>query len=482
MVIAIVTYMGCIVTVLQQCRLQMMMKGDSSRRLTESRPQIPLRPWLDPPTPLNTGKSWNATTIRWVGNSFYFPNHNGVDKGSSISSSFQQLYTPHQIQRAFRHHSILLQGDSTVRRLYGSLHGILSLDVWTGSTSMDFPNGFPAQVPHPPFGVPATYFVRRGLEYQAKGTMNPTRLLSLLMHSPAPIDPRLLEHRTILDVNKDFYTEPCARVFPSSYIMHTPAFGLQKSDDIDNLDGSKKDVKLSITFKSSQFEYKVCRPHPTGGWLPPVPMPKQTPNSQQQGHPMPSPLLYDYINNNCLGHIHDFVTHELSYQQSITRKYSIYIAGLGVWETVKKAQCHHPLYERFQSSNEHHTKLQWPNTIYQLLQETLEKLAMLAEQSPELLIIWRTSGYYDGDAESRIIKEMNRRAIIYVHDWNDKHRRLRKRSKRNFLIMDFGSAVEHRSHGKTRLRGDMQAHYGLEVRVLQVQMLTNLLYEHGYVK
>lgn len=468
--IAVFAYMGYMTAVFGRWQSQFS-SIDDSRRLTEEqsregRPQIPLRAWLDPPPPLITGKAWNATNIQWVGKSFYFSNDGS--NGKSNIGNFQ-LYTPHQIQKAFRQHSILLQGDSTVRRLYGSMHSILSSDVWTGSTSMDFPKGFPAQVPHPPYGVPATYFVRKGLEAQAKG-VNPERLLSMLIHSPAPMDPRFLEHRTIVDVNKEFYTEPCGRssLFPSSHVMYTPLFG--------------KEGNVVTSFKPSKFEYKVCRTHPTGGWLPPRPMQKGTPISPQNEFPMRTPLLYDYINTNCLGHIHDFVSHELSHQRSITRQYSIFIVGPGVWETVKQHICHHPLYDRMPSSDGQSSQLQWPDTIYHLLKETLDKLTMLAEQSPELLIIWRTSGFYDGDKQSHVLKEMNRRAVQFIHEWNNKNSLMTKKRKSNFLCLDFGSTVEHRSHGRERLRGDMQAHYALEVRVLQFQMLTNLLYENGYVQ
>ena len=427
--------------------------SNSKRRLTEiksqpqARPQMPLRPWLDPPPPLITGNVWNTTNIQWIGNSFYFPTH----KNNKDGDNNFQLYTPHQIQKAFRGHSILLQGDSTVRRLYGTFHSILSYDVWTGSTSEHLPKGYPIQVPNPPFGIPATYYVRKGLDAQSKEVgADSSQLLSLLIHSPSPMDPQLLQHRTIVDVNKDYYTEICNRKFPSSYVMHSPSF------DTDN------------SFKTSQMEYKVCRSHPSGGWVPPKPMPN-----------MRIPLLYDYVNTNCLGHIHDFVSHELSYQQSITQQYSLYIVGPGVWETVKQAHCHHPLYQK--ANGQMKNQLQWPETVYLMLNETLEKLAILADQSPELLIVWRTSGYYDGDKQSNVIREMNRRSVEFIRRWTDRHNLLRKGSKPNFLCLDFGSAVERRSHGRQRLRGDMQAHYGLEVRVLQVQLLTNLLYENGYV-
>lgn len=428
---------------------------EGSRRLTEIsskvepqfEAQVHLRRWLDPPPPVLTGKVWNATNIRWIGNSFHFPSHSSDTKS--------QLYTPHQIQKAFRHHSILLQGDSTFRRVYGTLHGILSYDVWFGSTT-HLPRGFPSQVPNPPFGIPATYFVRRGLDVPNKG-VDQDELLSLLLHSPSPIDPRLLDHRAIIDVNKEFLTEPCRRMSPYVSMM-------EQNENVNST--------VSALPKSSQFEIKVCRSHPTGGWLPPrnadIPIP------QQQPHPSHFPLLYDYINTNCLGNIYDFVTSELLTLQSITRHYTMYIVGPGVWETVKQTACHHPFFDTMNLK-----QIQWPETLYQLLQLTLEKLAMLAEQSPNLLIIWRTSGYYDGDEQSYVIQELNRRATGYIEDWNENHRRRGRPEQSNFLSVDFGSAIEHRSHGKQRLRGDMQAHYGLEARILQVQMLTNLLYEYG---
>ena len=189
------------------------------------------------------------------------------------------------------------------------------------------------------------------------------------------------------------------------------------------------------------------------------------------------PLLYDYMNTNCLGNIYDFVTNELLTLQSITRHYTIYMVGPGVWETVKQTSCHHPLFDTM-----HASQVEWPDTLYQLLHMTLEKLAMLADQSPDLLIIWRTSGYYDGDEQSYVLKELNRRALVYIDDRNKNNRGRGGTYPKNFLSVDFGSAVEHRSQGKQRLRGEMQAQYGLDARILQGQMLTNMLYEYGYVR
>ncbi len=463
-IIFIVTSLACTGFIFDPRRQQSQLnlyRLDDGRRLTEIIPKVEskfqhvvhLRPWIDPPTPKLTGKVWNATNIQWYENSFRFSSH-------SRDAQFY-LYTPHQIQKAFRHHSILLQGDSTFRRLYGTLHGVLNYDVWTGSTT-HFPKGFPSQVPNPPFGIPATYFVRRGLNVPREG-IDQEELLALLIHSPSPIDPRILDHRAIIDVNKEFHTEPCHRMF-------SPA-----RNQLDDLNENINRTGSAIISKSSQFENNVCRPHPSGGWLPPSTV--DVPISHQQHSPTLNPLLYDYININCLGKIYDFVTDELLTLQPVTSQYSMYIVGPGVWETVKQTACHHPLIEKL-----HSKQVKWPDTLYQLLQMTLENLARLADQSPDLLIVWRTSGYYDGDERSYIIKEMNKQATSYINDWNKNHTDRSGNNHSNFNSIDFGSAIEHRSHGKQRLRGDMQAHYGLEARILQLQMITNLLYEYSYVK
>ena len=174
------------------------------RRLTEESSSRPLRPWLDPPDPKRQ-LAWNASRIKWIGRSFYFP------AGKRREDDASYLYTPHQIQKALRHHSILFQGDSTVRRFYGTLHSVLSIDVWTGSTSdsLRLPKGFPIgmcdtcdyhlktdnakhdlDVPGPPFGIPASYYIRRGLDSHRASKIDSGKTFALEMHSPAAIDYR----------------------------------------------------------------------------------------------------------------------------------------------------------------------------------------------------------------------------------------------------------------------------------------------------
>ena len=270
---------------------------------------------------------------------------------------------------------------------------------------------------------------------------------------------RLLEHRTIIDVNKDFNDEPCSKLMPASHTLKSPSFAKQAS-------GEEKDKENVVTsFTSSNLEYKICRRHPTGGWLPPVP--------RHNGEARRFPLQYDYVNTNCLGHIHDFVTHELANHHSVTKQYSVYVVGPGVWETVKPHLCHHPMYSA--------SDKQFPETVYELLQMTLHKLARLADENPSLVIVWRTSGYYDGDKQSSVIDEINRVARNFISEWNAKRRVDGKTKGGNFLCLDFGAAVRERSQGRNRLRGDMQAHYSIEVRILQIQMLVNLLFEHGHI-
>eukprot|EP00970_Alexandrium_tamarense_P011001 scaffold2306_cov179-Alexandrium_tamarense.AAC.22 len=457
------------------------------RRLEKTRERH-LHQWIEPPSPLITGRVWNATSIQWIGNSFYFPS----DDTNTSPTSFK-LYTPHQIQKALRLHSVLIQGDSTCRRFYGTLHGLLNFDIFIGSINEENVKGFPNNVPSPPFGIPATYYARRGLDFNVEhdASRRDVSQISLALNSPSFIDPRHLDHRTIIDVNKEFYTEPCQRSFPSDYLMNVPSFDNDPNNADINFEGVATDIterqSLSL-FKKTQFEYKVCRSHPTGSWLPPLPiLPKDHTHQyteQKLSLPKHFPPRYDYVMSNCIGHIYDFVNNELLHNQSVTQRYSLYVVSPGVWETVKRAACHHPVYETIQSSNG--SKLEWPETVYNLLQSTLEKLSQLAELSPKFVVVWRTSGYYDGDTMGYAIEEINRRSVEFITKWNENFANKEKLDdsplrRNNFLLMDWGSAMKSRSHGKDRLRGDMQAHYGLEARILQAQMLVNLLYEHGYV-
>ena len=262
----------------------------------------------------------------------------------------------------------------------------------------------------------------------------------------------------MIDVNKDFNDEPCPKLMPATHSFYTPSFRKVAS-------GKERERENVVTsFTSSNFEYKICREHPTGGWLPPIPR-----HSEEAQH---FPLQYDYINANCLGHIHDFISHELANRYPVTKQYSVYLVGPGVWETVKQHLCYHPMYDA--------SSRNFPGTVYELLEMTLHKLARLAEESPSLIIVWRTSGFYDSDNKSYVIDEMNRMARNFISEWNAKRRANGIAKGGSFLCLDFGAAIREKSHGNERLRGDMQAHYSLDARILQMQMLVNLLYEQGH--
>ncbi len=365
-------------------------------------------------------------------------------------------------------------------------------------------------------GTPETYFIRRGLSMQSNNDMiqndsknekqnnsitsdnkyNNINPASLVLHSPSPIDPRYLDHQRVIDVNKDYNTEPCHRKFPLGYVINVPDFGASPVGNESIIDAAMidNDDKPKVSFTTKPFEYKICRPHPTGGWMPPLPLPprmlplqtqqsnkhESSSSNQKRRRKMVFPLRYDYINTNCLGHIHDFVTHELetNLNASVLNHYSIYLVGPGVWETIKPHACDHPvLFDISGNSSfgQNEWKMRWPETVYELQKMVLQKLSALAEKMPDVLFIWRSSGYYDRDPNSFVIRELNRQSRNFINDLNTVAKR------NNFLCLDFGSAIETRSHGKDRLRGDMQAHYGLEARILQVQMITNMMFAFGFV-
>lgn len=377
----------------------------------------PSRPWIDPPSPRLSGRVWNATNLRWLGRSYYFEDE----------PTYQQ-YTPHQIQQAFRKHSVLMIGDSTIRRFYGTLHGILSNDVVKGiSTRYNFPRQFR---PNLDWVLPVDLKeFRQDLVVEAalSGDVDALEEAATVLHAPLIINKDYINHRLVIDVNKGKILEPCHKNPPACEI-----------------EGSVVNTTTA---------YQVCRPYPSGGW--------ETPKDISGGRPSE----YDYVSAACIPGALSFL--ESFSACGLQKDYSLLVVGAGVWETTSKKVCMKEFGKYYGN--------RWPQGMYNLVNATLTKLAEL--QSPQFAVVWRTSAFYDGDRNSGVIMEMNRRAIAFIDEFNANQRPVLS----NLTYMDWGKTMETKSHGAERLSGDMKAHYALEARVLQVQMLTNIMYERNLV-
>ena len=109
--------------------------------------------------------------------------------------------------------------------------------------------------------------------------------------------------------------------------------------------------------------------------------------------------------------------------------------------------------------------------VIDLLEQLYEKKKAAGKTPPT--IVWRTSGYYfteQGDSMVQQVKEINR----YVLD------QAKNSTNSAISYVDWAKAIEARSFGKERIQGDVRAHYGVQPRLVLLQMLTNCLVDKGF--
>ena len=115
----------------------------------------------------------------------------------------------------------------------------------------------------------------------------------------------------------------------------------------------------------------------------------------------------------------------------------------------------------------------------QVVTDVLQAAIAFQEKFSNKWVVWRTSGYSDWGAErAKETKQMNQQMIRIIHAHWEQHPPVF--GEPHLILWDWGSAVEERSLGMDRIQGDNKAHYGFEARWAGIQMLTNLLVEHGY--
>ena len=98
-------------------------------------------------------------------------------------------------------------------------------------------------------------------------------------------------------------------------------------------------------------------------------------------------------------------------------------------------------------------------------------VAEFASANPSTNIIWRTSGHYAAPAprnpKAIYILEANKQAVEQITNLGIK----------NLVLADWGGALFHRSFGPARIKGDLAPHYGLEGRLVMIQLIANKLIE-----
>lgn len=269
-----------------------------------------------------------------------------------------RLYSTREIQSFFGQHSVLWVGDSTARRAYGTMYGIL----------------------------------------------NATQ-------DPDDVEIHDLDHPQVLDMNK-------------------------------------MSLEMTVPYPESCHKsgYNLCRLIPTL-------------TDGDGGDMLHS---FDQVDATCLGSLVNMTENGSSQFWRDVSSYSLVIFSIGPWEL--RDRC-------------------GPDKGWQMrVEQFLNSLYRYAEDS-NTTFIWRTWGSIDFDVE-RKAKMSWKKAYKYNEYFkqkiteHDEERRSQNKSLSAVTYIDWGQAMFPRSFPRSkRIRGDMQAHFGLEARLTFLQMLVNHMME-----
>jgi len=207
----------------------------------------------------------------------------------------------------------------------------------------------------------------------------------------------------------------------------------------------------------------------------------------------------------CFAEVTNFVEREVRGETHLTDSMDIFVISASTHE-----------YHNFFKNGCYKGKTEWPITdtfytdklapsIYESLLSLLHALAELQRSKPHLHIIWKTGGFLVKDDSNghkeRINRHINEMAMDFIDNLQQKHplqptnnstqqqqphrsnreeededaTRIHQNHNNQVQYIHWGGAMEPRSFGPARIHGDTEAHYGLEARLVFLQMLTNVL-------
>lgn len=273
-----------------------------------------------------------------------------------------RLYSTREMQSYFQQQSILWVGDSTARRNYGTMFGILN--------ATDNPN-------------------------------------DVAIHD--------LDHESVLDMNK-----------------------------------MSVDLKVPYPEPCNKSGYNLCRRIPTSS------------NDDSK--------LYDQMDAICIASLVNMTVNRQSQFWKGISNYSLVIFSIGPWE----------LRDRCGPDEQ-----KWQTRVDQFLHALHDRVDE-DTSTANITFVWRTWGSIDYDIE-RKAKLSWKKAYMYNEYFKLKIDQHNERSQSKSLsavsYIDWGQVMFPRSFPRSkRIRGDMQAHFGLEARLTFVQMLMNHLVERDRQK
>lgn len=179
---------------------------------------------------------------------------------------------------------------------------------------------------------------------------------------------------------------------------------------------------------------------------------------------------FDLVRSTCLDDMVRFIDSPLF--SEIKNDYDLIVASGGLWDT-------NPRYRGLCLGDKRGLP-RFPEGPPVALDKLMELLQEVASSSTRR-VVWRTSGFNnyrnkkeEEDPGNRILLELNQQAVRCIRTlaqqrWN------RTGQPSNLTYIDWGKALLPRSFGEERIHGDLNVHYGLEARLLFIQMLMNHL-------
>ena len=150
---------------------------------------------------------------------------------------------------------------------------------------------------------------------------------------------------------------------------------------------------------------------------------------------------FDYAGSVCYNGVQPFLLDK--YRKVFKREYSVLVFSIGIWEVFRPWDCGNG-----------------STDVWDLL-DNLRNFS-----SPSLFVVWKTFGPNGKPGgKDAIYNALNNR----TRDWFAEN-------KPPYMdLVDFDRAIQERAWNESRIKGDLAPHFGLEARLLSIEMVTDVV-------
>lgn len=143
-----------------------------------------------------------------------------------------------------------------------------------------------------------------------------------------------------------------------------------------------------------------------------------------------------------------------NYTELLQPEYSVLVISGGIWESVRPWDC--------RRANE---------TDEGVSSHALDLLDFLFQEvsGPSLFVIWKTHGPQADDQRNAKMEAIDQSIVTAARSW------FAEQQPPYMDLADFNLEIEERAHGSDRINGDLRPHWGLEARLLSIEMVSDII-------